>query len=68
MIYIVKKHKFFSSCLYGSGFTKEFTIHSTHSTRKEAKKEADLKNEKTKDYLYLVGKVQLKEQSNGKCE
>ena len=58
MIFIVRKHKKF---IRGTVY-KAFTIHSTHATRTEAKKEADKKNEKTKDYLYLVGKVQLKEQ------
>ena len=62
MIYIVRKHKFFRSYLDGYGFSKEFTIHSTHATQKEAKKEADLKNKKAKYYVYSVGKVQIKEQ------
>ena len=63
IIYIVKKHRQIYTGWFGSGYAKAFEIHSTHHTRKEANIEVKKKNKKAKDYSYIVGKVELKEQA-----
>ena len=63
IIYIVKKHKQIYAGWFGNGYAKAFEIYSTHHTRKEANTEAQKKNKKAKDYWYIVGKVELKEQA-----
>jgi hypothetical protein len=37
-----------------------FVIYGAYALRKEAKAEAEKKNAKSRDYIYLVGKVEVK--------
>lgn len=61
-IWIVRKHPLFP--YNGGGWMEQFTIHSTHANRKEAKEVADKKNgSKTTNYLYTVGRVSLRVES-----
>lgn len=60
-IYIVKKHRKFYAGWYGNGHYIAFEIHSTHHTREQASLEAKIKNRKAQKYLYIVGKVEVKE-------
>lgn len=63
IIYIVRKHPIIRRGYFGSGTMKAFEIFSTHATRKEAAEIVKQKNAKAQDFEYMVGKVELKQNS-----
>jgi hypothetical protein len=61
-IYIVRKHKITRHKYFTDGLSyyNAFEIYGAYANRKEAKAEAEKKNAKSRDFLYLVGKVEVK--------
>jgi hypothetical protein len=61
-IYIVRKHKRVGMRWhdYEQAYYTAFVIYGAYALRKEAKAEAEKKNAKSRDYVYLVGKVEVK--------
>ncbi len=61
-IYIVRKHKItrYKYFIDGLSYYSAFEIYGAYALRKEAKAEAEKKNAKSRDYVYLVGKVEVK--------
>ena len=63
-IWIVKRHP--PHPYSARGHLKAFTIFSTHATKAEAQEVVTKKMQnKNTNYLYTVGRVQLKKASNG---
>jgi hypothetical protein len=61
-IYVVRKHKITRHKYFidGLSYYNAFEIHGAYAMKKEAKVEAEKKNAKSRDYIYLVGKVAVK--------
>ena len=59
-IWIVRKHRMYHYGIGGNYRGMEFTIVSTHATKKPASAAAKAKNARS-TYAYTVGKVTLKE-------